>query len=47
MDGFGGALEKKKMIVCRMSLVPGGHRIRNLGSGRIEIRGRADLAEGS
>jgi len=37
MDGFGGALEKEAIIVRRVFLVPGGHRLRNLGGSRIEF----------
>jgi len=35
------------MIVRRTSQVPGGHRLRYLGSGRVEFQRGIDLAEGS
>jgi len=34
------------MIVRRTSLVPGGHRLRYPGGGRIEFRRSADQAQG-
>jgi len=47
VDGVGGASEEKAMIVCRTTMVPGGHRLGYLGGGRVEFRRGAEQAEGS
>jgi len=46
VDSFQGAKEEETMIICRVTLSPGGDEIRYMDSGRVELGGRTNQAEG-